>query len=106
MAVTSVKLGVTVNPPHTALSSVTVNASRSPSSADASAIVTAGAPSSSMIVPVARAVAATFSEVPETAKATVNVSSGSTTASSVVATVTRCVSFFVPVKVMAAVFSV
>ena len=38
----SVKLGVTVKPPETALSSVTVKVIESPSLAEASAIVTAG----------------------------------------------------------------
>ena len=42
-AVTSVKLGVTVSPPATASSSVTVKVIESPSPAEASAIVTAGA---------------------------------------------------------------
>ena len=42
-AVTSSKLGVTVNPPDTALSRVTVNVIVSPSLADASATVTSAA---------------------------------------------------------------
>ena len=42
-AVPSVKLGVTVKPPDTALSSVTVKVSESPSSAESSVTVTAGA---------------------------------------------------------------
>ena len=105
MVVPSVKLGVTVNPPHTGLSSVTVNASGSPSSADAPSIVTAGAPSSSRIVPVAVR-AATVSEVPETDRPTVKVSSGSMSASSVVATTNVWASPLVPAKIMAAVFSV
>ena len=51
VAVTSVKLGVTVRPPGTTLSSVTVNASEPPSLASASATVRIGV-SSSLIVPV------------------------------------------------------
>ena len=43
VAVPSVNEGVTVNPPATASSSVTVNVIESPSSADASAIVRAAA---------------------------------------------------------------
>ena len=104
------KLGVTVKPPATALSNVTVNVIESPSLADASAIVTSGVtpdfPSSSVIVPVAVSVAVTVSCVPETVRFTVNVSSGSTSVSSVVATVKVCVSPTVPAKVMPAVFSV
>ena len=105
VVVPSVKLGVTFNPPHTGLSSVTVNASWSPSSADASAIVTAGALSSSKIVPVA-VPAATVADVPETLRLTVKVSSVSLSASSIVATMKVCVSPSVPAKVMAVVFSV
>ena len=63
VAVPSVKLGVTVSPPDTALSSVTVNVIWSPSLADASAIVRAGV-SSSRIVPVAVSLAVMVSEVP------------------------------------------
>ena len=51
-------------------------------------------------------VAVTVSEVPETLKPTVNVSSDSTTASSAVATVKVCVSPAVPANVSAVVFSV
>ena len=54
---TSVNEGVTVSPPDTALSRVTVNASESPSAAVASSTVNAGTvpsrPSSSVIVTVA-----------------------------------------------------
>ena len=107
MAVTSVKPGVTVRPPDTALSSATVNVSESPSAALTSSIVTAGsAPSSFVIVPVALSVADTSACVPERARPTVNTSSSSATASSVVATVKVCVSPAVPAKVSAAVFSV
>ena len=107
VAVPSVKRGVTVSPPVTALSSVTVNAIELPSTADASAIVTAGCvPSSSVTVPVAVSVAVTVVWVPETVRPTVNVSSFSTSASSVVATVKDCVSPRVPMKVMGAVFAV
>ena len=106
VAVTSVKLGVTVRPPGTALSSVTVNVIASPSSADASAIVTAGAASSSVIVPVAVSAVVTGNDVPETLRRTVNVSSGSASASSVVTTVNVCVSPAVPAKLIAAVFAV
>ena len=67
---------------------------------------TAGAASSSTIVPVAVSVCVTGTEVPETFRFTVNVSSGSTAPSSVVATVKVCVSPAVPAKVRAAVFSV
>ena len=102
-AVPSVKLGVTVRPPVTALSSVTVKVIASPSSAAASAIVTA-APSSSRIVPVA--ISVVFTDVLEAVKPTVNVSSGSRWESSVVATVKVCVSPCVPAKVSTAVFSV
>ena len=105
MAVTSVKLGVTFSPPATALSSVTVKLSESPSLAEASAMVTA-ALSSLVIVPVAVSVAVTVTEVPDTARPTVKVSSASTTASWVVETVKVSVSPAVPVKVSAEVFSV
>ena len=104
---TSVKLGVTVSPPVTALSSVTVNVIWSPSLADASAIVTAAsAPSSSVIVPVASSVAVTVAVASDTARPTVNVSWCSLSVSSVVETVNVCVSPAVPVNVSAAVFSV
>ena len=105
MAVPSVKLGVTVRPPATAASSVTVNSTPAPSSAEASAIVRVGK-SSLRIVPVAVSVDTTFSEVPDTVRLTANVSSDSTSVSSVVATVKVCVSPAVPAKVSAAVFSV
>ena len=110
-----VKLGVTVRPPDTAVSSVTVNAIPSPSAAEASAIVTAGvdaevrgagASPSWRIVPVAVSVCVTVSEVPETVRLTVNVSSGSWSVSSVVVTVKLCVSPAVPAKVSPVVFSV
>ena len=105
VAVPSLKLGVTVSPPDTALSSVTVKVRESPSAALSSAIVTAGV-SSSVIVPVDLSVAVTVVSVPETSRPTVNVSSSSTSPSSVVATVKVCVSPLLPTKVMAAVFSV
>ena len=105
VAVPSVKLGVTVNPPDTALSSVTVNVRGSPSLADASAIVNV-AVSSSAIVPVAMSVALTVREVPETVRLTMKVSSASTLESSVVATLKLCVSPAVPANVSAPVFSV
>ena len=70
-------------------------------------MVTAALSSSSLvIVPVAVSLAVTVSEVPETARPTVNVSSASTSVSSVVATVKLCVSPAVPVKLSPAVFSV
>ena len=50
VAVTSLKLGVTVKPPDTALSSLTVNAIESPSPADASEIVTSGGTAVTVIV--------------------------------------------------------
>ena len=103
---TSVKLGVTVNPPDTALSSVTVNVITPPSPTIESSIVTAGSLSSSRIFPVAVSVAVTVFDVPETVRPTVKVSSDSSSASSVVATVKVFVSSFVPAKVSAAVFSV
>ena len=59
-----------------------------------------------MIVPVAVSVAVTVSEVPETDRLTVNVSSSSWSVSSVVDTVKTWVSPAVPAKLMAAVFSV
>ena len=101
------KLGVTVRPPDTASSSVTVNVICSPSADDASSIVTvATAPSSLVIAPVAVSVALTGACVPETARLTANVSSTSASASSVVATVNVCVSPAVPANVIAAVFAV
>jgi len=62
---------------------------------------TAGAPSSSRMVPVAVSVAVIVSDVPDTVRLTVNVSFGSTAASSVVATVKVCVSPAVPAKSIA-----
>ena len=102
------KLGVTVRPPGTALSRVTVKEIASPSSALASAMVTVagGAVSSLVIVPVAVEVAVTLWVVPETARPTVNVSFSSTSVSSVVDTLNVCVSLAVPAKVRAVVFSV
>ncbi len=85
VAVPSVKLGVTVKPPSTALSSFRVNVILSPSSATAAPIVTA-AVSSSKIVPVTVSGAVTVS-VDSVLRLTVNVSSASAMASSVVATV-------------------
>ncbi len=105
VAVTSVKLGSTVNPPGTALSSVTVNVIPSPSLAEASAMVRVGW-SSLRIVPVAVSLAVTVADVPDTPRLTVNVSSASTMASSVVATVKVLVSRAFPVKPIPAVFSV
>ncbi len=96
VAVPSVKLGVTVRPPDTALSSVTVNAIPSPSSAEASSMVNAGALSSLRIVPVA--VSVVVIEAFVAVRLTVNVSSGSNAASSVVATVKLFVSPAVPAK--------
>ena len=104
-AVPSVKLGVTVRPPDTAASSVTVNVIPSPSVAEASAMVNAGL-SSLVIVPVAVSVAVTVTEAPDTLRPTVNVSSDSTSVSSVVAAVKVCVSPAVPAKLIPAVFSV
>ena len=104
------KLGVTVSPPATALSSVTVKVIASPSLAEASSIVTAGVllPClwALMIVPVAVSVAVTCNDVPETVMLTVKVSSSSSSASSAVATVKVCVSPAVPAKVSPAVFAV
>ena len=98
LAVPSVKLGVTVKPPATAWSSVAVKVIASPSSADASAIVSDAA-SSSRIVPVAMSVAITTAFAdggPSTSRRTVKVSSASPTASSVVGTVKVCVSPLLP----------
>ena len=105
VAVPSVKLGVTVSPPETAASSVTVKVIPSPSSADSSPIVTAGA-SSLLMVPVAVSVAATTADVLETLRLTVKVSFGSTSVSSVVETVNVFCSPAVPANVSAEVFSV
>ena len=77
----------------------------SPSSPEASSIVTA-AESSSVTVPVAVSVARTVWEVPETRRLTVKVSSYSASSSSVVETVNVRVSLALPVKLIAAVFSV
>ena len=66
--------------------------------------VTAAA-SSSTIVPVALSVAITVSDVPETGKLTVNVSSSSASPSLVVATVNVCVAPVVPLKLNRAPFS-
>ena len=94
---------------------MTVKVIPAPSAAEASAIVsTAGSSSvvrlalssSLRIVPVAVSVAVTVAEVPETARLTVNVSSGSTAPSSVVATVKVFASPAVPAKLIPAVFSV
>ena len=65
-------------------------------------------PSSSVMVPVAESPAVTVTPlgVPDTPRLTLKVSSFSTTASSVVATVKVCVSPDLPIKAMAAVFSV
>ena len=57
-------------------------------------------------MPVAVSVAVTVAEVPDTLRPTVKVSFGSTSVSSVVATVKVLVSPAVPVKVSAEVFSV
>ena len=106
VAVTSVKLGVTVNPPDTALSSLTVKVICSPSKATASSIVTSGAAPSSVMVPVAVSVAVTVPAAPETLRPTVNVLFELSFVSSVVATVKVFVSPTVPVKLSAVVFSV
>ena len=92
--------------PDTALLNVTVNVIVSPSLADASATVTVALPSSSVIVPVPVSVAVTLAVVSDTARPTVNVSSGSTAVSSLVATVNVCVSPAVPAKLRPAAFSV
>ena len=102
MAVPSVKLGVTVNPPDTSASSVTVKVSKSPSPADVSEIVNAAA-SSSTITPFALVA---FTALSETLRLTSNTSFASAAASSVVATVKVCVSPAVPAKVSVFVFSV
>ena len=96
------------------MSSVTVNVIPTPSVAEASATVSTAASSvvplalssSLRIVPAAVSVAVTVAEVPETVRPTVNVSSGSTAPSSVVATVKVFASPAVPAKVSAEVFSV
>jgi len=95
VAVPSVKLGVTVRPPDTALSSVTVNVIPAPSAAEASAMVNAGASSSlssllslssssSTIVPVAVLVVNVTRCSFRGTMRTVNVSSGSGWSSSIV----------------------
>ena len=78
----------------------------SPSSADASAIVSVGSRRSSKIVPVAVSVAVTVTGVPETVRPTVKVSEASATLSPVVATVKVCVSPAAPAKASPAVFAV
>ncbi len=96
-----------MNPPPTALSSVTVKVMSSPSSALAFAILTtAGVSSSSRIVPVALEVAVTLAEVPDTLSLTLKVSSDSSSESSVVVTVKVRVSPLVPEKEIPLVFSV
>ena len=102
------KLGVTVKPPANALFSVTVKVISLPSAAIASAVVTpvGSSTSSSVIVPVALSIAVTVSSVPETARLTVKVSSGSLAVSSVVATVKVFSSAAVPAKTSLPVFSV
>ena len=105
-AVTAVKLGVTVSPPATALFSVTVKVSESPSLADASMTVTVAAPSSSMIVPTPVSVAVTGNDVAEACRLTVNVLFVPWLAFPVVATAKVCVSPAAPAKVRAAVFAV
>ena len=108
MAVPPLKLGVTWNPPETASFSVTVNVRESPSSADASPIVTAAATapvSSSKIVPVAVSVAVTVSVVPEIPRLTMNVSSSSGSVSPLVCTQKDFVSPLVPVKASGSVFA-
>ena len=107
---TSVKPGVTVNPPCTALLRVTVKVIASPSFALASVMATVSLPvappSSSMIVPVAGLPAVTPAGASDRLRLTVKVSSVSPAASSVVSTVKVCVSPAAPVKVSADVFSV
>ena len=103
--VPSVKLGVTVKPPTTALSTITVKVIESPSVADASPTVRV-AVSSLVIVPVAASVADMVITVSEMVRPTVKVSAASTTSSSVVATVKVFVSPAVPAKTSPAVFSV
>ena len=108
MAVPSVKLGVTVNPPCTALSSVTVKVMSLPSLALASLIVTVALSAlspASLMVPAPVSLAVTPLGASDTLSPTVKVSGCSNTSSSVVETVKVCVSLAVPVKVSAAVFS-
>ena len=104
-AVPSVKLGVTVSPPCTALSRVTVKVIPEPSEALASPIVTS-ALSSSLIVPVPVSVDVTPDGASETVRPTVKVSFASSTASSVVDTVKVSVSPAVPLKLIPAVLAV
>jgi len=104
VAVPSVKLGVTLNPPDTAPSTVTVNLIPSPSLADALPIVRAGA-SSLRMYPVAVSVPK-LASVSETVRPTVKISVASHTLSSMVATVKVCVSFGKPSKVSVGVFAV
>ena len=108
VAEASVKLGVTVKPSGTALSSVAVNVIASPSSAAASATVNMARESrlSSRMVPVAVSVAVTANDVPERLRLTVKVSSDASTVSAMVATAKVCVSPALPAKATAAVFSV
>ena len=111
VAVPSVKLGVTVSPPCTAWFKVTVKVRASPSTALTFAIVTVALPpvrppSSSVMVPVAGSPAVTPEGAFDTLRLTAKVSSSSTTASSMVATVKVCSSPTVPVKLSAAVLAV
>ena len=105
VAVPSVKVGVTVRPPATALSKVTVKGMDLPSVALPPTMVRV-ALSSLLIVPVAVEVAVTLWVVPEILKPTVNVSSASISSSSLVETLKLCVSPAVPLKLSAVVFSV
>ncbi len=88
-----------------AFSNVTLNTISSPSSADASSMVRGTAVSSLRTDPVAVSVAVIVSDVPDTARFTVNVSSGSTCQFSFVATVKVFVSPAVPMKRSAVVFA-
>ena len=100
----SVKLGVTVSPPCTALSRVTVKVISEPSEALASSIVTSAA-SSLLMVPVPVSVDVTPDGASDTLKLTVKVSLASNTTSAVVATLKLFVSPAVPLKLSAEVFS-
>ena len=108
-AETSVKLGVTVKPPCTALSSVTVKVMSPPSSALALLMVTVALSvlfeASSLMVPVPVSVDVTPEGASETLRPTVKVSLVSTTASCVVETVKVLVSLAVPSNESADVFS-
>ena len=75
-------------------------------SASTVSVIEVGRSSSSLMVPVPVSVAVTVTVVPDTVRPSVNVSSPSAKASSIVATVKVCVSPAVPAKVRAAVFSV